>query len=98
MMAAVGMSQDQIALSLDTTAKTIRKHFRRELAIGAIEANTRVLETLFRMAKSGKNTPASIFWAKVRCGYRERPVEDKTEQKPEGPPTIVVRQNEGKTE
>jgi hypothetical protein len=80
--AGVGIRHEDIAAVLGMTAKTLRKHFRRELDRGAIEANTQVLETLFEMAKSGKNTAATIFWVKTRCGWREEtPPREAVEEK-----------------
>src|SRR5579884_172868 len=71
-MVALGIRQDEIAKVLDMTPKTLRKHFRSELDLGAIEANAKVMESLFQMATSGKNTAATIFWVKTRCGAREQ--------------------------
>ncbi len=70
-MASMGMTQDDIGRVMGATAKTLRKHFREELELSAIEANTKVMQTLYTMATSGANTTASIFWAKTRCGLRE---------------------------
>jgi hypothetical protein len=71
-LAGLGTRHEEIALMLDITPKTLRKHFREELDRGATEANAKVMETLYKMATSGKNTAAAIFWAKTRCGLRER--------------------------
>ena len=87
-MAALGFRHDDIATIIGITPKTLRKHFRNELDCGAIEANARVLRTLFEMAISGKNTAASIFWAKTRCGFREKARgSEATEQDP--PPLVL---------
>ncbi|HEX4773712.1 MAG TPA: hypothetical protein VH351_22965 [Bryobacteraceae bacterium] len=77
-MAGFGFRHDDIATMLEITPKTLRKHFRSELDRGAIEANQKVMKSLFGMATSGKNTSASIFWAKTRCGMRERGPERET--------------------
>ena len=71
-MVAFGLRQDEIATLLEITPKTLRKHFRSELDKGALEANAEVMRSLFKMATSGRNTAATIFWAKTRCGLRER--------------------------
>jgi DNA-binding XRE family transcriptional regulator len=77
-MASVGVRQEQIAKALGVAPKTLRKHFRDELDNGAIEANVEVANTCYRMATSGTNTPATIFWLKVRFGWRENaPVVEK---------------------
>lgn len=72
-MAGLGIRQDDIAIALDISPHTLRKHFRKELDRGAIEANTQVAGALFKMAVSGNVPAATIFWAKTRCGFRERP-------------------------
>jgi len=71
-MVALGLKQEEIATLLEITPKTLRKHFRGELDRGALEANAEVMRSLFKMATSGKNTAATIFWVKTRCGLRER--------------------------
>lgn len=88
-MVALGIRQEEIATLLDITPKTLRKHFRSELDLGAIEANAKVLESLFQMATSGKNTAATIFWVKTRCGYKEQPKEGASGE--QAPPQLVVR-------
>ena len=72
-MVALGLRQEEISTLLEITPKTLRKHFRSELDRGALEANAEVMRSLFKMATSGKNTAATIFWVKTRCGLRERP-------------------------
>jgi hypothetical protein len=68
-MSLMGIPQTQIAIVFGISSKTLRKHFRKELN-AAVEANFKVVTTLYQMATSGKNTAASIFWAKTRCGFR----------------------------
>ena len=74
-MASLGCRHEDIAKIMEMTPKTLRKHFRSELDTGAIEANSKVVQSLFEMATKGKNPSAAIFWAKARCGWRERPRE-----------------------
>lgn len=74
------LKQDQIALLVmnPTTgepidAKTLRRHFRHELARGAPKANAKVAEGLFLKA-TGKGTQAvtaAIWWEKTRTGMKE---------------------------
>ncbi len=66
------MPQIDIGTFLDIDAKTLRKHFTRELEMGSIEATTKVAQSLFRMATEGKNVAAAIFWMKARAGWREK--------------------------
>jgi hypothetical protein len=56
-MAAYGLREDQIASTIGPKGidpKTLRKHFRRELLLGATKANSKVAETTYQMAISGK--------------------------------------------
>ena len=52
------------------------------------EATAKVMQTLFLMATSGKNTAATIFCAKMRCGLREQVFEPNRVAEP---PTIIVQ-------
>src|SRR4028119_401023 len=71
-MAGYGVPHDDIATLLEVDPKTLRKHFRRELDRGSIEATAKVAQTLFGMATSGQNVAAAIFWMKARAGWREK--------------------------
>jgi hypothetical protein len=71
-MAGFGVPQEDIATFLDIDPKTLRKHFRVELDRGAIEATTKVAQSLFRMATEGNNVAAAIFWMKARAGWSEK--------------------------
>jgi hypothetical protein len=71
-MSGFGIPQTDIATLLEIDDKTLRKHFRRELDRGSIEATVKVAQTLFQMATSGQNTAAAIFWMKARAGWREK--------------------------
>ncbi len=70
-LASQGIPQDRIAVFVGVSPKTLRKHLRRELTLGSIEANMAVLMVLHKMACSGKRNhlAATIFWAKSRCGF-----------------------------
>jgi hypothetical protein len=70
-MTGFGIIQDDVARWLDIDKKTLRKHFRRELDTGSIEANTRVAASLYGMATKDKNVAAAIFWMKARAHWRE---------------------------
>jgi hypothetical protein len=71
-MAGFGVPQTDIATLLEVDAKTLRKHFRRELDRGSIEATAKVGQSLFRMATEGGSVAAAIFWMKARAGWREK--------------------------
>ena len=87
-MAGLGIPHDDNGVVLDIAPKTLRKHFRKELKRGSIEANAKVLQTLYSIAVSG-NVTAAIFLAKTRCGLRER--EPQAKDTPVPVPQIIVR-------
>ena len=73
-MAAYGIPEEQIARTIGARgidAKTLRKHFRRELSVAATMANSKVAQTLYQMATSGKQPAATMFWLKCRAGWKE---------------------------
>tara|TARA_R110002020_G_scaffold9774_1_gene38216 strand:+ start:4204 stop:4563 length:360 start_codon:yes stop_codon:yes gene_type:complete len=72
-MTACGIPQDSQCLVIrdGIDAKTLRKHFRRELDTAATMANAKVAGTLFNKAMSG-DTTALIWWSKTRMGWKEK--------------------------
>jgi hypothetical protein len=93
-LAAFGIPHDSIALKIGVrSSKTLRKYFRQELDLGAMEANYRVVKTLFGMATSGEHPGATIFWAKTRCGFQERSAFEPASGPP--PPFMVECKQEG---
>jgi hypothetical protein len=73
MMAAVGVSQDDIARHIGVrSAKTLRKHFREELDRATVDANASIAGTLYNKAMSG-DTPALKFWLACRAGWHTQP-------------------------
>jgi predicted ArsR family transcriptional regulator len=72
-LSAVGIRYIDIAQKLDITDDTLRKHYKKELEEGRIDANTQMGTTLFQQAKAG-NTTALIFWLKTRAGWKETSV------------------------
>ena len=85
-MAGFGLKQEQIAILLElSSVATLRKHFRQELTRGPIEAKVNVRKTLFKMATSGRNPGATMYWLKTRAGWSEKgktpePVEPRPEK------------------
>jgi hypothetical protein len=73
-MTAYGIEQEQICAVLGITDKTLRKHFRTELAMAAAQANARVAEALYNRALNG-DTNAAKFWLQCRAAWREPPLE-----------------------
>jgi hypothetical protein len=72
LLSSYGIPQEQIATMLRLDAKTLRKHYRRELDVGMTEANTEVAKSLFHMATKGQVPSAAIFWMKARAGWRQQ--------------------------
>jgi hypothetical protein len=73
-----GMTEEQICKIIinpqtdkPIDLKTLRKHFRSELDTGSIIANSKVAETLYKMATQGNNVTAAIFWLKTRARWKE---------------------------
>jgi hypothetical protein len=71
-LSGFGIPQVDIATHLEIDPTTLRRHFRRELDRGMIEANVKVAQSLFQMATTGKNVAAAIFWMKARAQWREK--------------------------
>jgi hypothetical protein len=72
--AAIGVQQDQIARMVGVSEKTLRARYKRELAQGLVEANTRVRRRLYELAVEGAPRialGACCFWLKTRGGFRE---------------------------
>lgn len=75
-LAGLGVPQEDIAVKIGCSAKTLRKHFRNDLDLGEIEANAAVAGHLFNAIKDG-NVTAMIFWLKTRAGWSDTaPIED----------------------
>jgi len=71
-MAGYGVPHEGIAVMLEIDPKTLRRHYRRELDRGSVEATAKVAQSLFQMATVDKNVAAAIFWMKARAGWREK--------------------------
>jgi hypothetical protein len=72
-MAGFGIPEEDIGRVIGVEPKTLRKHYRDELDLGHVKANTRVAQNLFTIATgSGPGAvSAAIFWLKVRAGWSE---------------------------
>lgn len=73
-MVAYGIPEPDISRVLSIDPKTLRKHYRDELDLGAIKANAQVAGFLFNSARNG-NVSAQIFWLKTRARWKETPTE-----------------------
>ncbi len=70
-LAAIGMSDDDIASQLRLRLPKFQKIFQLELKNGAAEGREQALRNLHSIAMSGKNLAALTFWVKARCGWRD---------------------------
>lgn len=72
-LAAMGITPPDICKVLDLSHPTLRKHYKRELQTGQIEANAKVAGQLFKLATDSvkPNVTAMIFWLKTQAGWRE---------------------------
>jgi hypothetical protein len=90
-LSAYGTPHEKIAEAMGIRSpKTLRKHFRAELDLGAVEANAKVAGTLYQMATSGECPTATMFWLKCRAGWKERASLDAGHVSP--PPFIVAQE------
>lgn len=69
-MAGYGILQEDIGLVVGVSKPTLEKHYRAELDTGAIKANSRVAESLYKQAIGG-NVAAAIWWSKARMRWSE---------------------------
>jgi hypothetical protein len=93
-MSGFGVPQPDIAIHIGIDPKTLRTHFREELDRGAIEATTKVAQSLFNMATQGNNVAAAIFWMKARAGWREKNQVELTG--PDGGPMLHIALEDGR--
>ena len=72
-MAGYGVPELDIARVVGIDPKTLRRHYRDELATGHIKAGAKVAESLFHKATSDgpQSVTAAIFWLKTRVGWKE---------------------------
>lgn len=94
-LSAVGIRYVDIAMKLDITDDTLRKHYKRELEDGRIDANASIGQGLFQQAKKG-NVAAMIFWLKTRANWRETQVHEigGVDGQPLGSPIIMITSDE----
>jgi hypothetical protein len=77
-MAAAGFPQDRIALCLGEdgiSKRTMRKYFRREIAIGKDKIDAECVSGIIKALRAGEAW-ALCYWSKTRMGWRERSEHD----------------------
>tara|TARA_R110000751_G_scaffold15768_7_gene50738 strand:+ start:1444 stop:1788 length:345 start_codon:yes stop_codon:yes gene_type:complete len=70
MMAAVGISQENIAKVIGIDIKTMTKYYREELDTAWIKANAKVGGAMYNKAISG-DVQAQKYWMGCRAGWKE---------------------------
>jgi len=78
-LVAFGTPQEQICTLIKgangrpISKPTLLRHFRTELDQGAVVANVKVAQNLYRIAtgNGGGAVTAAIFWLKTRAGWRD---------------------------
>ena len=69
-LAGFGLRHEEICAILDLRSpKTLRRHYHRELAAGVVEATTKVKQTAFQLALSGRDPRSTIFWLRTRVRW-----------------------------
>jgi hypothetical protein len=77
-LAGFGVAEPDIAEVIGVDPKTLRKHYRHELAHGHVKANAKVAESLYRKAigDGPQSVTAAIFWLKTRARRKETSVQE----------------------
>lgn len=77
-LAGFGLSAGEIACIFDLTEEALQNAFGKELTSGAIKANARVAESLYRKAtgEGREAVTAAIFWLKTRARWKEGSARD----------------------
>ena len=88
-MARAGMPHHQIAFMLGITTLELRERFAEDMRRAEIEANLAIWDTLFRLAKSGKSVPATIFWLRTRAGAKFTSNQSAKTTEPEEEPYVA---------
>jgi hypothetical protein len=70
-LAAIGLSEEDIATQLRLPLPRLHKVFKQELKEGAATGREHAVKKLHTAAMSGDNHPALTFWIKSKCGWRD---------------------------
>ena len=81
-LAAIGMSEEDIATQLRVPLPKMQKAFRQELKEGAAGGREHALKKLHATAVLGDNIHALTFWIKSKCGWRDTGV-------PQNAPNVI---------
>ncbi|RWN52199.1 hypothetical protein [Mesorhizobium sp.] len=77
-LAGFGLSTADIACVLATDEQDLKATYAHELESGAIKANARVAESLYRKAtgEGREAVTAAIFWLKTRARWKETSIHE----------------------
>ena len=82
-LSAIGLRQEHIAVAVGIRSpKTLRKHFRKEIAKGTAEAMARVTAAAYAMAVSGDYPVATRFWLSTVGGGPATPFDHADQEDP----------------
>tara|TARA_R110000744_G_C19318618_1_gene557377 strand:+ start:800 stop:1138 length:339 start_codon:yes stop_codon:yes gene_type:complete len=84
----LGATHASMAGYLEICEKTLRKHYRKELDDGNMEAFTEVAGALFRSATEELNVSAMRFYLSARHGWSEKTVNENHDMTP-----TIIRDN-----
>tara|TARA_R100001377_G_scaffold40409_1_gene22576 strand:- start:4300 stop:4656 length:357 start_codon:yes stop_codon:yes gene_type:complete len=90
MMAAVGISQENIAKVIGVDIKTLTKYYREEIDTAWIKANAKVGGAMYNKAIGG-DVQAQKYWMGCRAGWKETSVNEISGE--EGGPIILWGKN-----
>jgi DNA-binding NarL/FixJ family response regulator len=91
-LTACGNSHEEIAKILGITPSMLRKHFRDEMTLGGMQANAKVLGSIFKAATQDNNMTAAIFWAKTQGSTKQKRSASKGGS--DVPPALVLKVQE----
>jgi predicted DNA-binding protein (UPF0251 family) len=98
----LGLTQVDMAALCNMSRATFQRriHDQPQLADALLKgeaiAASKVANSLFKQATSGKNTAATIFWLKVRKGWKESDNYDDTNEDYKRPDTLKGSNGKGK--
>lgn len=70
-MIGYGLTAEQVAAVKGVSKETLYKYCKPEIDAGRPLAISKVVQTAFKMATSGKNTAMTIFWLKTQAKWKE---------------------------
>ncbi len=72
-LTGMGLREVDIGVVMGISARSVRRHYRRELSRGVLVANSNMAQSLYRkgMGDGPQAVAAAIFWMKTRAGWQE---------------------------